>query len=502
MLNADMNTPEASGSRNDCLRIPAVDTSASYPPVGSTYGDRAKTEDGAYVQMEDADQQPPLPDHVQSIASSVMTADGLADPVGFWIICSVVLIGDMNRGVLFPIMWPLVQELGGNSVWLGYAVGAFSFGRIIASPSLGKWSIEKGYSTTLVTSTSIMTVGCFLFAQVYRVGSLYFLVFSQTVLGVGSATLGVTRAYVAEVTATRQRTTYIAWLTAVQYGGFTVTPIFGALFSYFLEDQRYTVGFLVFDQYSAAAYFMATLCVITLLLLLTQFQARYRSKTSTKGKKSQRRMEQDEVANRMTFLGITVYNAALLGCMLLNISTKGSIGSFETMGVSFAESHFGLSAAAAGTVVSICGMIGVCTLLSMGFLGRVLTDIQMIIGGITVCSIGIVSFATLRSVELGAENSLLHYILGMLAIYGLGYPVGHTAVIGLFSKVVGRRPQGTLQGWFASAGSLARIIFPVISGYISEYDDITTVFVLLFVVLVISNVFVALSAKTLTTLSQ
>ena len=71
MLNADMNTPEASGSRNDCLRIPAVDTSASYPPVGSTYGDRAKTEDGAYVQMEDADQQPPLPDHVQSIASSV-----------------------------------------------------------------------------------------------------------------------------------------------------------------------------------------------------------------------------------------------------------------------------------------------------------------------------------------------------------------------------------------------------------------------------------------------
>ena len=45
--------------------------------------------------------------------------------------------------------------------------------------------------------------------------------FYQTVLGVGSATLGVTRAYVAEVTATRQRTTYIAWLTAVQYGGFT-----------------------------------------------------------------------------------------------------------------------------------------------------------------------------------------------------------------------------------------------------------------------------------------
>ena len=66
-----------------------------------------------------------------------------------------------------------------------------------------------------------MLIGCILFAQVYRVGSLYFLVFCQVFLGVGSATLGVTRAYVAEITATRQRTTYIAALTAVQYGGFT-----------------------------------------------------------------------------------------------------------------------------------------------------------------------------------------------------------------------------------------------------------------------------------------
>ena len=59
-----------------------------------------------------------------------------------------------------------------------------------------------------------------------------------------------------------------------------------------------------------------------------------------------------------------------------------------------------------------------------------------------------------------------------------------------------------MQGWFASAGSLARILFPVMSGYISEYDDITTVFIVLTVVLVISNVFVAMSARTMETLSK
>ena len=179
---------------------------------------------------------------------------------------------------------------------------------------------------------------------------------------------------------------------------------------------------------------MGLLCAIALCLLLTKFKARYRTNDPSKGKKSRSRMEQDEVANRMTFLGITVYNAALLGCMLLNISTKGSIGSFETMGISFAESHFGLKPALAGLIVSINGMLGVCALLSMGYLGRFLTDIQMIIGGITVCALGIIGFATLESVDDGAENSIVHYVIGILMIYGIGYPIGHTAVIGLFSK--------------------------------------------------------------------
>lgn len=508
MLNDELATPE--DRRGHVDSIPTIDQLPSFPPVESTYGNRAKIQDGAYIQMEDGDgdgynNQPisinRINSYTPSIANSVMTAEGLADEKGFWIICSIVLIGDMNRGVLFPIMWPLVQELGGNAVWLGYAVGAFSFGRIIASPSWGRWSIEKGYSTTLVATTTIMLVGCFLFAQVYKVGSLYYLIFSQIILGVGSATLGVTRAYVAEITATRQRTTYIAALTAVQYGGFTVTPIFGALFSYLLEDQRYEVGFLVIDQYSVASYFMATLCGIALFLLLTMFQARYRTKPAPKAKKSQRRMEQDEVANRVTWCNLSVYNASLLGCMLLNVSTKGSIGSFETMGISFAESHFGLQPAVAGTIVAVNGMIGVCSLLSMGYLGMFLTDIQMIFGGITVCAVGIVSFSGLKSVEMGADNSIYHYIFGIFLIYGVGYPIGHTAVIGLFSKVVGRRPQGTLQGWFASAGSLARIIFPLMAGYISQYDDITTLFIVLSVVLVISNIFVAVSAPTLNALS-
>ena len=67
--------------------------------------------------------------------------------------------------------------------------------------------------------------------------------------------------------------------------------------------------------------------------------------------------------------------------------------------------------------------------------------------------------------------------------------------------VVGRRPQGTLQGYFASAGSLARIIYPIMSGYIISYDSINTVMVVLFVNLMLVNTFVAINSKTLEALA-
>jgi MFS transporter, ceroid-lipofuscinosis neuronal protein 7 len=68
--------------------------------------------------------------------------------------------------------------------------------------------------------------------------------------------------------------------------------------------------------------------------------------------------------------------------------------------------------------------------------------------------------------------------------------------------VVGRRPQGEVQGWFASAGSLARLLFPIMSGYITKYAGISVLFQLLTVVLVVSTLITLYNHKTLTFLSQ
>jgi ceroid-lipofuscinosis MFS transporter 7 len=260
------------------------------------------------------------------------------------------------------------------------------------------------------------------------------------ITGIGSGTLGVTRAFVADVTAKRQRTIYMGLITAVQYGGFTVTPIFGALFNWVFQDKDYKIPFLPFirfNKFTMPAIFMAFVVTLTLVILCTYFRDRHRITTEKEAKHtSLRRMAINEVANAQTFLRLTVYDCCILGCMLLNISTKGSIAAFETLGIAIAESHFDMVSSKAGFIVALCGSLGVVTLLNMDKLALFLTDLQMIMGGMAVMCVGIfsLSLVTSHSNVHSAGGSQWGYLFSMLMIYSIGYPVGHTAVIGLFSK--------------------------------------------------------------------
>jgi ceroid-lipofuscinosis MFS transporter 7 len=377
-----------------------------------------------------------------SIASSVITADGIHDYPGFVCVCFVILIGDMSRGVFFPSLWPLVQNLGGSEVLLGYAVASFSFGRILVNPLFGAWSHSIGYTKTLLLSCTILWIGTACYTQIQNVGQPAFLVITQTILGIGSGTLGVTRAFVADVTARRNRTTYMAWITAVQYGGFTVTPLFGALFNQVLGDADYKIfgGILRLNMYTAPAFFMSAIVVSTIVILILFFRdrQRYHVESEDKKKKSQKRQTIEDVANSITKLGITVYDCCILGCMLLNVATKGSIACFETLGIAMAQEFFAMRPSTAGFTIAACGVLGVIALLQMGHLEQRFTDVQIITAGILIMILGIVSLSQIENnndeENGGYQNPGWLYAMAMVLIYAIGYPIGHTAVIGMFSK--------------------------------------------------------------------
>eukprot|EP01035_Chromulina_nebulosa_P018232 gene18232-23903_t len=262
-----------------------------------------------------------------------------------------VLVSDTARGILFPTLWLNVKRFGGTKIAQGMVIGAFSFGRIVSSPVLGWWCEYHG--------------------------SLSWLILSQFVIGLGAGSLGVSRSYVAEHSLRVNRTINLAYLTSLQYMGFTVMPLLGAILASIGHEHHFSMLYA------------------------------------------------DKI---------------LVGGCLLNIATKGTIGVYETLGSEFVTNHFNWSSVKIGYTFSACGLVGVTFLLSFEYLGRHISDIDLTISGI------------------------------------IGYPVGHTAVLGMYSKVIKTGPQGTVQGWFGSAGSFARIFFPFIAGILSEYTNDNTIF--------------------------
>jgi Major Facilitator Superfamily len=214
LFGRDDSVPDANG--RTAVDVGWLPTASQRPQSGKfddvyvemgAWGTSSQERDGLHRQVDPDDAQP---DEVGSVVSSVLTMDGIHDVPGFICVCLVILIGDMSRGVYFASMWPLIQVLGGSQVDLGYTVAAFSFGRVLSNPVLGRASTEYGYTKTLLSSCSILLVGTLLYTQVQSVGKPQFLIVVQTVLGIGSGTLGVTRAFVSDVTAKRTRTTYVS----------------------------------------------------------------------------------------------------------------------------------------------------------------------------------------------------------------------------------------------------------------------------------------------------
>ena len=153
----------------------------------------------------------------------------------------------------------------------------------------------------------------------------------------------------------------------------------------------------------------------------------------------------------------------IVGGILLNVATKGSIAIYETLGIQFATSHFpGMTAPDAGFLFASFGLMGVIALLYMKRLCAMWNDVQLIVGGMALmvaCNLLLVG---------PSKFPIWRFYVAIFLMYAIGYPVGHTAVIGMFSKVLGKRPQGALMGWFGSAGSLARVVFPILGGHVAQ----------------------------------
>jgi len=187
------------------------------------------------------------------------------------------------------------------------------------------------------------------------------------------------------------------------------------------------------NEFTAPALFMTFISCLSIFLINRYFEDRPRErKKADKTKISSREKAKDEIANSSTCFGtMTIRALCLLGCMSMNAFTKGPMSCFETLGIDFAESRFDMHRAEAGAIVATMGFIGAVLLMFMGLLSQWYNDTQLTIGGIVLFMTGIVLNTQL---EQDDSNPIWKYVLSMFFCYAVGYPICHTALVGLFSK--------------------------------------------------------------------
>ncbi len=103
---------------------------------------------------------------------------------------------------------------------------------------------------------------------------------------------------------------------------------------------------------------------------------------------------------------------------------------FETLALSYAMTHFDWSSLKSGMTVSYSGAFGVLILLNFSVILRITSDMNLAVIGIVLMGISCVLLVVSESPPQWA------FYLSLSLMYAVGYPIGQTAVLGLFSKVL------------------------------------------------------------------
>jgi hypothetical protein len=101
----------------------------------------------------------------------------------------VTFVGDCARGLIYPALWPLCQQLGGTRVDLGWLIATFSIGRLIISSRLGIFADVYRHRLALILSCGVLSLGAIIWAFSPKLGGLYTLYAGQFIMGVGTGLL-------------------------------------------------------------------------------------------------------------------------------------------------------------------------------------------------------------------------------------------------------------------------------------------------------------------------
>ncbi|MBI2028347.1 MAG: MFS transporter [Candidatus Levybacteria bacterium] len=145
-----------------------------------------------------------------------------------FILLLVVFIDLLGFGIVIPILPLLVERVGGNVFLVGVIIALFSLFQFLFSPILGRLSDKYGRKPVLIVSSFINAIS---YSLIFFSQALLIIFIARIVAGIGSASLSVAQAYIADSSTKHERTKRMGFLGASFSLGFIIGPLLGGVVS-------------------------------------------------------------------------------------------------------------------------------------------------------------------------------------------------------------------------------------------------------------------------------
>ncbi|MDQ6708058.1 MAG: MFS transporter [Acidobacteriota bacterium] len=358
----------------------------------------------------------------------------------------IVLVDILGLTIILPLLPFYAEKLGASATVVGLLISSYAACQLIAGPILGRISDHVGRRPVLIVSQMGTFVGFLILAGA---NVLWVVFLSRIIDGLTAGNLSLAQAYIADVTAPKDRAKSFG-VIGIAFGiGFLIGPAISG----FLSQYGYAYPIL------AAAALSATSILCTFFLLPEVAPAPLGEALDAEG----------PAAPAGTRLGILDWKgyveyfrrpglSDLLGQFFL---FAFSFATFVSGFALFAQRRFTVNGQPwgpkqIGYVFAYVGFLGI--ILQGGLIGMLVKrfgERRLVWSGFLAATIG---FALL------GFTYRLPALLAVSAISSYGTGVLRPAVTSLITQQAGRREQGVVLGLTQSLTSVSQIIAPIIAG--------------------------------------
>jgi MFS family permease len=357
----------------------------------------------------------------------------------------VLMITAFVDMVGFAMVLPLVPfyaaSMGATGFVVGLLISSFSVAQLVSAPTWGRVSDHFGRRPAVISGLLISAAAYVVFGLA---GTLWILLLSRVVQGVGGGTVGVLQAYVADASRPEDRAKGLGWLSAATSAGAVVGPAFGSLFVQWWGHRG--------PGFGAAGF----------CLLSCSFAWKYLRESKGMRQTAELQAPVSSVQEEGGVLTRVITRAGEPAPRLIWIYTI-AIGAFygtaPLLSLLFAD-RLGVTEKTVGYFVMYFGAMGV--LVRAGLLGTAVKRL----GEARLARLGLV----LLSAGLALISVAHTYLTTVIAItlMPLGTAFLFPCVTALLSRVVPSRERGLYMGVQQTYGGVSRVAFPVLAGYLID----------------------------------